>query len=46
MGKVYSVIDDRLKAFVDRQQLFFVATAPLTSDGHINLSPKGLDSGN
>ncbi len=44
MGKVHSVIDDRLKTFVNRQQLFFVATAPLKSDRHINLSPKGLDS--
>ena len=24
--------------------MFFVATAPLTADGHINCSPKGLDS--
>lgn len=24
--------------------MFFVATAPLTADGHVNLSPKGLDS--
>lgn len=24
--------------------MFFVATAPLSRDGHVNLSPKGLDS--
>ena len=24
--------------------MFFVATAPLNGDGHVNLSPKGLDS--
>ena len=43
MGKVYEEIDERLKAFIEKQQLFFVATAPLES-GHINLSPKGLNS--
>jgi hypothetical protein len=30
--------------FIQKQKLFFVATAPLSGDGHINLSPKGLDS--
>jgi hypothetical protein len=42
MGKVHDGIDDRLRAFIEAQQMFFVATAP--GDGHINLSPKGLDS--
>ena len=41
MGKVFDGIDDRLRAFVERQALFFVATAPLAGDGHVNLSPKG-----
>ena len=31
-------------AFIDAQRMFFVATAPLTADGHVNLSPKGYSS--
>ena len=30
--------------FIKAQHLFFVSTAPLSTEGHINLSPKGLDS--
>ncbi len=44
MGKVYPTLDEPLRAFIRKQHLFFVATAPSGSDGHINLSPKGLDS--
>ena len=43
MGKDYQEIDDRMAAWIDRQALFFVATAPLAEDGLINCSPKGLD---
>jgi hypothetical protein len=42
MGKLYEQIDAGLQAFIEAQRVFFVATAPL--DGHINLSPKGLDT--
>lgn len=35
-------IDGRLRQFVERQHLFFVATAPLSADGHVNVSPRGL----
>jgi hypothetical protein len=42
MGKVHERIDDRLRAFIERQHMFFVATAPSGSDGHVNLSPKGI----
>jgi predicted pyridoxine 5'-phosphate oxidase superfamily flavin-nucleotide-binding protein len=42
MGKVHPAIDDRLREFVERQPVFFVATAPSGGDGHVNLSPKGL----
>lgn len=31
-------------AFIDEQKMFFVATAPLSADGHVNVSPKGLSS--
>jgi hypothetical protein len=44
MGKVFETLDDDLRAFIARQHLFFVATAPLSADGHVNLSPKGLDT--
>jgi len=44
MGKTFSEIDDALRRFVERQPLFFVATAPTSVDGHVNCSPKGLDS--
>jgi hypothetical protein len=44
MGKVYDAIDSRLEDFISKQRVFFVATAPLGGDGHVNLSPKGLDS--
>jgi hypothetical protein len=43
MGKVLPAITDGLRGFIERQHLFFVATAPL-SGGHVNVSPKGLDS--
>src|SRR3954447_7458208 len=43
MGKVYERIDDRLRRFLLDQKVFFVATAPSGRDGHVNLSPKGLD---
>ena len=42
MAKTYDAIDGKLRAFIDEQKMFFVATAPLAPDGHINLSPKGL----
>ncbi|MGW0604659.1 pyridoxamine 5'-phosphate oxidase family protein [Streptomyces sp. NPDC002644] len=42
MGKSYDRIDDRLRAFIEEQPVFFTATAPLAADGTVNLSPKGL----
>lgn len=44
MGKVFERIDETLQAFISQQPLFFVATAPLKAEGHVNLSPKGMDS--
>ena len=43
MGKFSEKISDEHAAFILKQHIFFVATAPLSRDGHINLSPKGLD---
>lgn len=42
MGKIYERIDDRLRSFIQAQPVVFVATAPSGSDGHVNLSPKGV----
>lgn len=42
MGKTYDAIDGRLRAFVESQPVFFVATAPSGDGGHVNVSPKGL----
>lgn len=44
MGKLFPELDDDLRAYIARQHVFFVATAPLAADGHVNLSPKGLDT--
>ncbi|MFE1310141.1 pyridoxamine 5'-phosphate oxidase family protein [Streptomyces sp. NPDC058755] len=42
MGKIYERIDGRLRTFIEEQPLFFTATAPLSAEGTVNLSPKGL----
>jgi hypothetical protein len=44
MGKQYEQLDERLIDFIARQRVFFVGTAPSASDGHLNISPKGLDT--
>lgn len=44
MGKLFERIDEEVAAFIKAQQMYFVATTPLSADGHVNLSPKGLDS--
>ncbi|GAB4381346.1 MAG: pyridoxamine 5'-phosphate oxidase family protein [Elainellaceae cyanobacterium] len=43
MAKLFDQITDELQAFIEKQHIFFVATAPLSPMGHINVSPKGLD---
>jgi hypothetical protein len=44
MAAVYDHLNDKLTDFIRRQKLFFVATAPLSAEGSVNLSPKGYDS--
>jgi hypothetical protein len=44
VGKTYPEIDPQLAGFLREQHLFFVATAPLSATGRVNLSPKGLPS--
>jgi predicted pyridoxine 5'-phosphate oxidase superfamily flavin-nucleotide-binding protein len=41
VGRIYERIDDHLRAWIARQPLFFVGTAPRGDDGHVNVSPKG-----
>ena len=41
MGQFHDEMPDWLVDWLLEQHLFFVATAPLAGDGHINLSPKG-----
>lgn len=41
MGRIFETIDEQLAAWINKQHLFFVATAPNDPDGHVNLSPKG-----
>lgn len=43
MGQVYEAITPRLREFIEAQHVFFVATAPLSADGRVNVSPKGID---
>jgi predicted pyridoxine 5'-phosphate oxidase superfamily flavin-nucleotide-binding protein len=44
MGKIYSTLDEAVTQFIHAQPVFFVATAPLDARGHVNVSPKGLDT--
>ena len=44
MREVFEKIDEALEAWIGAQHMFFVATAPLSGDGLINCSPKGLDT--
>ena len=44
MGKFSAQISDVHEAFIGKQKMFFVATTPSSPQGHLNLSPKGLDA--
>jgi hypothetical protein len=44
MGKSHDGITPELSTWIERQRIFFVATAPLAGDGLINCSPKGMDT--
>lgn len=41
MGREYDEIDDHLRDWIAKQALYFVGSAPLAHDGHVNVSPKG-----
>jgi len=44
MGKFFDTINDSHRDFILKQHIFFTASAPLSGEGHVNLSPKGMDS--
>jgi len=44
MGKLFTGVAGELRAFVEAQHMFFVGSAPLSAAGHVNVSPKGLDT--
>ena len=41
MSEIFQEIDERLAGWIAAQSMFFVGTAPLAGEGHINISPKG-----
>jgi hypothetical protein len=45
MGVYYETIPDSLKPWILAQKVLWVGTAPLSADGHINISPKGAQPG-
>ena len=44
MSKQLELIDPKLAGWIAAQRMFFVATSPLSADGHVNVSPKGGES--
>ncbi|WP_226526880.1 pyridoxamine 5'-phosphate oxidase family protein [Metabacillus niabensis] len=43
MGTVFSSILPKHEEFIKKQKIFFVGSAPLNEEGHVNISPKGYD---
>lgn len=44
MAKFFEKIDEKIGKFIGEQQMFFTASAPLSNEGRVNLSPKGIDT--
>ena len=44
MGKTYPSLTPELASWLTEQKVFFVSTAPMSGEGHINCSPKGGDT--
>jgi hypothetical protein len=44
MAKFFESITPQIQEFIHAQHMFFVASAPLSESGHVNISPKGQDS--
>lgn len=43
MGKFFESISDDFAEWIGQQHIFFVASAPVSAEGHVNVSPKGRD---
>ncbi|HWB92642.1 MAG TPA: pyridoxamine 5'-phosphate oxidase family protein [Puia sp.] len=43
MARSFDIIQDTHRAFIEKQKMFFVASAPVGAEGHVNCSPKGGD---
>ena len=41
MARLYDEIDEHMAGWIAKQPMFFVGSAPLGADGHVNVSPKG-----
>ncbi len=44
MASRYPAIEGAIRVFIEAQKMFFVGSAPLDGKGHVNISPKGLDT--
>ena len=44
MAKFFDIILEHHQTFIEKQKMFFVSSAPLNPNGHVNVSPKGIDS--
>src|SRR3954466_14282833 len=44
MAQAHQSISPEHRTFIEQQHVFFVATAPSEGSGHVNLSPKGMDT--
>ncbi|MBW5446131.1 pyridoxamine 5'-phosphate oxidase family protein [Cohnella sp. CFH 77786] len=44
MGKQFPALLPEHEEFIRRQHVFFVGSAPLSEEGHVNISPKGHDA--
>lgn len=44
MARTFDSIPADLQEFIERQPMFFVATAPTSAEGRVNVSPKGYDT--
>jgi hypothetical protein len=38
---LHPFIEPELAEWIGKQKIFFVGSAPLSGDGHVNISPKG-----
>ena len=43
MGNSFSSLLPNHQEFIKKQKIFFVGSAPLSAEGHVNISPKGHD---